>query len=384
MENRFGRVTDYAAVRQQIHDVALTLRGLRPSLECTWREPADHVVKDANMHGETVVSLTITLTPFGCEWAATGGCTMCGEYEGSTKGRALSPEFHVAQFAAAVGRYAAAHYPAWLRIYQEGNFANRAEVDRDAQISILRLAGVIRGVRRVTIECMAKYVVRDHFLDLRDALDPSVELEVGMGFEAEDDVIRNVCVCKGETIAEFEQAVRTLKNCGVRSLAYVLLKPPFVTEGEAIDEATATIRRAASFGFDGISLEPASIHAYSVVDALYRAGCYTPPWLWSVLEVARASKGIADFRIGGTGFFPRPKNLAFNRHEADDGCNDRFWNAIRDYGATRDMATLEAIDCQCRSAWRKVLEQEAEPLQTRIEHQLSTLDLNRYATTVRG
>ncbi len=310
---------------------------------------------------------------------------MCGEYEGSTKGEIVPAAFHMAQFASAVSKYAAKYDPAWIRIYQEGNYTNEREIGQTAQLSIVRLGCLIGGVRRITIESMAKYLTPERVQHLRGAIARDVELEIGMGFEGENEVVRNVCVNKGESLEDFRKAVDLLKEAGIRSLAYVLLKPPFLSEREAIGEAIATVRLADSMGFDAVSIEPVSIHGYTLVHALSLEGLYQVPWLWSVLSVARNVRHVTDLRIGGVGYYPRPKNVAHNRHpDGSDGCNKAFWAAIKEYGKTRRVDAFDGLTCDCIGEWEEECRAQEAPLRRRIDHQLGCLDFDRYARAAPG
>ena len=210
---------------------------------------------------------------------------MCGEYEGSTKGERIPPEFHIAQFATAVSRYVAKYRPSWLRIYQEGNYMNMHEMNNSTQIRILRLAGLLSGIRRITVESMAKYVSESSAESLRKAVPRDIELEIGMGFECRT-MLSEMSASIGESLRDFQRAVSILRETGLRSVVNVILKPPFLSEGESNTEAIATIKKAEEIGFHAVSLEAMSIHKYSLVDALHAMGTYQVPWLWSVLEVA--------------------------------------------------------------------------------------------------
>lgn len=385
--NRFGNLDEFSTQLQQVRDWTKLLRHLRPPMETSWEKPSDWVLKGANIHGRPVKSLTITLTPTGCQWASeAGGCTMCGEYEGSTKGRAVEPEFHIAQFSLALAKYARKYKPEWVRIYQEGNYVNNDEVEERVQHAMLELASMIEGVQRITIESMAKYIVPEVAKSLRGSVRPEVELEMGMGFEAVDDVVRNVCVNKGESIEDFRKATSVLEDNGIRSLAYVLLKPPFLTERESIEEAVFTLEAVKELGFDAVSLEPLSIHGFTLTHALNLAGNYHVPWLWSILEVVRNAPTIDDFRIGGVGFFPRPTNVAHNRHHSRSyDCNLDFWNAIKFYGQHRDLAALQGLKCSCRQAWEAECDDEPRlELKDRIDEQLSALSLGSYSESIKN
>jgi len=382
----FGSLSDYSKQIRDIKKAAKRLRNLRPKVNSSWQEPADWVVKDSNMHGKPAVTLTITLMPTGCEWAKSGGCTMCGEFEGSTKGETVPGDFHVAQFASAISKYAVKYKPAWLRIYQEGNYMNEKEIENSAQSIILRLSSMLKGIERITIESMAKYITQARAAHLKSIIDSDVEIEVGMGFEAQNDIVRNVCVNKGESLRVFRNAVKSLKRSGIRSVAYVLLKPPFLSESEAIKEAIATIKIANEIGFDAISLEPVSIHAFTLVHALNIVGCYEVPWLWSIIEVAKHVRDVSDFRIGGVGFYPRPIGLAENKDcNRKKDCDEETWNAIREYGRYRDLNIFNALECDCKNKWEKVCAESIEtPLKQRIDQQLNQLNFSKYSDIING
>ena len=379
----FGNIQEYSDEIRRVREWCLRLRSIMPPIKTTWEEPADWLVKDSNLRGKPVTAVNITLTPTGCEWASTGGCTMCGEYEGSAKNDSIPAEFHVAQFSSALAKYVAKYRPSWLRINQEGNYANPHEVRKTAQKTILRLASMIIGIERITIESMAKYINQESTDELRSALASDVELEVGMGFEAENDVVRNVCVNKGESIEDFRRAIGLLRSKGLRSRAYVLLKPPFLSEGEAIEEAIMTINAAYDLGFDSVSLEPVSVHEFTLVHALSLEGLYTPPWLWSVIQVAKSIHTDKEFGIGGIGYYPRPINVAHNKHETEPDCNKDCWNAVKRFNRTRKSEMLDNLSCECLKRWKIECEQTEPPLKERIDSQLARLNYDKYVDFIK-
>ncbi|RKX76096.1 MAG: hypothetical protein DRP87_12810 [Spirochaetes bacterium] len=59
-----------------------------------------------------------------------------------------------------------------------------------------------------------------------------------------------------------EEAVNLIEEYGFQSLAYILIKPPFLSEQEAIEEAIDTVKIAFELGFDAVSIEPLSVHEY--------------------------------------------------------------------------------------------------------------------------
>ncbi len=383
--SNFGDKSEYEDELKRIVTCVKSLRSKKFGKTTCWDRAAECHIKYSNLNGESVLALTITLSPTGCEWAKKGGCTMCGEFEGSTKGSSLTknPQFHVAQFAAAIGNQQVWDIAkrekkpiTWLRINQEGNYINSKEMDVKAQECILRLAMHIEGVKRITIESRPQYITKDTVSSLVKLFAGSgIELEIGMGVEAQNDVIRNICINKQGTKNQFKKAVRLLNDNGIFPLAYVLLKPPFLTEQEAIEEAVSTAHFAKEIGFARISFEPMSIHYYTLVHALTCTGDYTTPWLWSVAEVAKRCSDISYmFGIGGVGYFPVPAEYSSNQCTDERNCSVQFAKAIIDYNRLRDANVFDQISCSCKKDWIVACQQENKPLKDRIQEQLSRVE----------
>lgn len=383
----FGKVDDYKNELERITKSVKKLRNLKSGKITQWDEAAEWHMKYSNLHGIPALSLTITLSPTGCEWARQGGCTMCGEFEGAYKRDDLlnNPQFHISQFVSAVTNPSVwdtalkEEVPiSWIRINQEGNFTNPHEMNIEAQEKILRLATRIKGVKRVTIESRPQYLSEKTVLFLADIFNSSgVELEIGMGLEAENDVVRNICINKRGTREQFEKTVNLLKKHNIYSLAYILLKPPFLTEKEAIDEAVETAHFAANIGFSRISFEPMSIHQYTLADLLKENGDYKPPWLWSVIEVAKRCSDISNiFGIGGVGYYPVPTEYAHNYCMEKDDCNRKIIEAIKKYNEIRDVSVFEHLDCRCKRIWYNECLESPSSLDKRIDKQLTMVEKN--------
>lgn len=379
----FGDTCEYKDELKKICEISKKLRSLRGESNLSWEKPAEYAVKYAYMHGKAVKALTITLNPTGCEWAKNGGCTMCGEYEGSRKNTIIPDYIHIAQFAKAVADLVSQHQPTWLRINQEGNYANVRETAPIAQLTILKLASLIKGIERITIESRPKFLTESVLKSYSEmVLHKGVELEIGMGFEAANDVVRNICINKGETIDDFKTALKLMKSYNIRSLAYVLLKPPFLTEREAITEAVNSIKNATSIGFERISLEPMSVHKYTIVDALTFTNNYRVPWFWSVIEVIKQCTDINDIGIGGVGYFP-PSNLqAHNYCNNDICCNITVAKALADYTKNRDISVFNNLNCSCKNEWEKDCCKSSPSLKYRINHQLDSINIDSYKNYV--
>ncbi len=388
--NNFGEIRDYLTEHREIIRLAKELRSKKKNQQTDWRNAAEWHMKYSYLNGEKSLALTITLSPVGCQWARKGGCTMCGEFEGADRRPKIlkNAQFHIAQFASAISNpeiWETAKNEncpiTWLRIFQEGNFTNTEEMNLSAQETILRMATHIQGIKRITIEARPQYITDKSVEMLSNVFkDSNVELEIGMGVEAVNDIVRNVCINKGDSREDFIRAVNLLNKNNIRSLAYIIIKPPFLTEYEAITEAVSTAQFATDIGFKRISFEPMSIHAYSLVDALFQAGLYKVPWLWSVVEIAKQCSrlGIVDFGIGGIGFYPLPTTFAHNYCTGTTlakDCNDNVIQAIIEFNKTHNISFLEKLSpCKrCYSNWQAECNVIEKPLKNRISEQLNEI-----------
>lgn len=183
-------LADFHLEARRINTLMRQIRKFTPLREGSWKEPADFLVKQEFLNGRTVSALNITLTPSGCTWAKHGGCTMCGEFSGSLLGQVVPEEFHIAQASVSFAKLIPKVKTPWVRLYNEGNWTNPSEMGTLAAEVIIRLASLIKGIERITIETRAKEVTQDRLELLRAALIPPVELEIGIGLEAKDDIVR--------------------------------------------------------------------------------------------------------------------------------------------------------------------------------------------------
>lgn len=374
-----NHLKDYLQELQKINKLVLQIRKNTPiNFVNDWTKPADLLIKKEYLNNKEVDVLNITLTPTGCEWAKTGGCTMCGEWSGSSLGKKIDAKYHIAQFASTIVNELPKYNSPWIRIYQEGSYLNSKEIDQSAQKTILGLASLLKGIKRVTIESLAKVINENLAKTLKESVYNNVELEIAIGFEAQDDIIRLVCINKGELIDHFKKALIILKKYKIKSLAYVLLKPPFLTEYEAIEEAVKTINKAFDIGFDAVSLEPVSIHEWSLVEALYFNHLYETPWLWSIIEVIKRINRVCDLRIGGIEYYPRPDIIAHNKHLDSHNCTSKVWELIRHYNSTRNKQYLNNIGCTCKSSWEKELHNNSLSLKERINKYIDSVSIEKY------
>lgn len=296
--------------------------------------------------GERVEAFVLILRTRGCYWADLKGCSMCG-YSRDTLGRSARPEELAEQLAHALGRYRGEPY---VKVYTSGSFLDDREVDPGSRAALARAFS--GRARRLLVETLPEFATPERVAPLREAF--AGELEVALGLESTDPVVLSRYVHKNAPPSDYLDAADRLRRLGASPKAYLLLKPPYLTESEAIADTVRSIGEAAPH-VDTLSVNPVHIQNGTVVEWLYRRGRYRPPWLWSVvtamIEGARLRAGRRLVSFPTAGGLPR------GAHNCGR-CDRSVLAAIEQASLTQEVGVLEELDCTCRPEWeaRRALE----------------------------
>ena len=297
---------------------------------------------------ERVRAFVVILRTRGCYWADAKGCSMCG-YSKDTLGRSATPEELAEQLAHALRRYADEPY---VKVYTSGSFLDDREVDPESR---RRFVAAFSGrARRLLFETLPEFVDEARVGPLRAAF--AGELEVALGLESTDPTVLGRYINKGAAPADYLAAGDRARAMGARAKAYLLLKPPYLTETEAVDDVVRSVEAAAPH-FDTLSVNPVHIQNGTVVEWLYHRGRYRPPWLWSVVEALdrgaalRAGRRLVSFPTAG-GLKRGPHNCG--------RCDAEVLRAVEEASLSQSFESLRRLDCDCRATW--TTERELEPL----------------------
>ncbi len=304
-------------------------------------------VEPEALGAERVSAFVLILRTRGCYWADLKGCSMCG-YAKDTVGRSATSEELAGQLDRAMKRYRAEPY---VKIYTSGSFLDDREVD---PASRERIVSAFSGsAHRLLFETLPEFVTAETLAPLRDRF--SGELEVAMGLESSQPEVLQRFVNKGSTPQEYFAAAERIRSVGLRAKGYLLLKPPYLAEREAITDVLASIAASARF-FDTLSINPVHIQGGTVVEWLYQRRRYRPPWLWSLTEVLGRGAEIA----GSTRLvsFPTAGGLARGPHNCP-ACDRKVLEAIAESSLSQRFEPLASLDCACRSTWSTTLELES-------------------------
>jgi radical SAM enzyme (TIGR01210 family) len=296
---------------------------------------------------EPVSAFVMILRTRGCYWADLKGCSMCG-YAKDTLGRSATPEELAGQIDRLREEYRGEPY---VKVYTSGSFLDDREVDPESRGRLLR---AFRSARRLLFETLPEFVTPENLLPLREEF-PG-ELEVALGLESTDPVILERLINKGSPPSEYLAAADRIRSLGLRAKAYLLLKPPYLTEEESIRDVVRSVELAAPH-VDALSINPVHIQNGTVVEYLYHRRRYRPPWLWSVVESLRlGAERRASARLVS---FPTAGGLPRGPHNCGR-CDRGVLAAIESASLTQSFAGLDELTCRCRAEWQA--QRALEPL----------------------
>lgn len=347
--NQIQRTVQQAALRARGQSV--TKRRKRdPS------KPSAKWIAPARVGREKGTSLAIVLSTIGCAHARSdsGGCTMCSYLLDGTQSMPTSDQL-VDQFNHAMSDLEGKNGPLSVKIYTSGSFLDNEEIPEDARSEILRIISDDNRIREVVLESRPEYVQDSILSEVRHILGDR-RIEIGMGLESADDTIRSVCINKSFDLQTFKKSLDIAKAHNIGMRAYVLLKPPLLSERDSMLDAISTIRHSQKMGVTTVSLNPVNVQNDTLVEKLWNRGKYRPPWLWSVQAVLLEASNITD---GWMRVVCDPVAGGRRRGAHNCGkCDNEFVQAIRDFSLNQDSSVLETLSCDCRKQWEYVLKHE--------------------------
>ncbi len=298
--------------------------------------PVSVWVDRERLDGEIVKCLTVILRSKGCRWRR---CLMCG-YKRDT-----SPNVTVEDLKSQIS-YALKRFKDFdvLKIFTSGSFFDEEEIPREFRNFVYeRISG---RVKKLIVESRPEFITEEVVEEL-GSLD--FQVEVGIGLETSDDFIRRYCINKGFEFEDFKRAAMKLKKGGVRVKAYLLLKPPFLSEGEAIRDVKRSIRDVKGLA-DVVSVNPTNVQSGTYLERIWREGLYRPPWLWSAVEAVKDSKIEVICDPVGYGKERGPHNCG--------RCDGAVAKALKGFSLNQDPSVFDGLSCRCFRVWEKVVELE--------------------------
>lgn len=311
--------------------------------------PSTTFTQPDRIDGEEVPAFVVILRTRGCRWALSGGCTFCG-YVNDSFVRKIEASELVEQFRNALKEYRGEPV---LKIYTSGSFLDPYEVAEESQAEI---AGLMpETVKKLNLEAQAPDVTEPRVAAIRAKLPATTKLEFGVGLESADKTVARYSVNKEFFLADFETAAAAAATHGATLKCYTMVKPPFLTEEEAIADCINTARLAGPHA-STVSFNPMNIQKHTLVEKMWKRSQYRPPWLWSVVEVLREGKRACPETVMKSD--PVAGGKMRGAHNCGK-CDEHVMKAIMAFNVSQDERVFGQLKCECQAHWKDQLAMEA-------------------------
>jgi radical SAM enzyme (TIGR01210 family) len=244
-------------------------------LEAFWKE------KDMSS-GKVVDAMVMIMRTNGCAWAKKGGCTMCGYASASLSG--VTSDDLLKQLDQAAQRY---NNEPFVKIYTSGSFLDENEIPKDVRNAVF---DKFKNAERLLFES------RPEFISAAVLKTIPKNVTIALGLESSDPDVLAVSIKKGFTPEDSRKAGVMIKKAGLKVRTYLLLKPPYLNERDAIEDTVSSVKFAGEFS-DEISINPVNVQKFTAIERMWKKGDYRPPWIWSLIEVMKECTGTVGARL---------------------------------------------------------------------------------------
>jgi radical SAM enzyme (TIGR01210 family) len=266
------------------HDLSSWITGLRlPRVDVDPFEPHGFFLEQERNHSGCIVdSGVILLTNKECPWR----CLMCDLWKHTTTESVPSGAI-ARQIEFALGQFDSR--PEQLKLYNSGSFFDPAAIPVSDYAEIAR---TISFAEHVIVESHPR-LVGEKAVRLRDLLTSS--LEVAMGLETiHPGVLPRLN--KKFDLGHFARAAEFLRDREILIRAFVLVKPPFMDEAEALEWAVKSADFAFSCGATAVSLIPTR-GGNGALERLAENGEFAPPRLATLERALDCSLELRRGRV---------------------------------------------------------------------------------------
>lgn len=264
-------------IRSRRPDLSKHRRTLDPRRPARW-----FAEEELQGDGRLAAGLTLFLTNRECPWR----CLMCDLWRETTPER-IPQGAVLDQIDGALRQAPAAE---WIKLYNAGSFFDAGAIPT---ADLPGIAQRVQAFRRLVVECHPT-LVGPRVLEFRSRLE-STQLEVALGLEtAHPEVLRRLN--KGMTVDDFRRAAGFLVEAGISVRAFVLVKPPFQEDEDALEWALRTVDLAFESGASVVSLIPTRA-GNGALEALRDRGLFAEPRLELLEAVLEQALGRSRGRV---------------------------------------------------------------------------------------
>ena len=333
-------------------------------------------IRHARYNGDLVQKLIIFLRGTGCSSIElNGGCTFCGFYSATNHGIKLNRSnfLNQLQFAFDLHKKELDRFPI-ISLYNDGSMLSEQEISLDVTLEMIQTLSSFQNLKLITTESKLQDITEEKILRIKNTTNK--ELELSFGFESSDPVVRRLCINKNFTNNKVIEVSELLRAHNINCTALLMLKPPFLSEQESIDDAVKSLQFLEETEINRIDIELPTVEAFTLSHELWKQELYKPIKLWSVVEILKHRHALNLKKI----IYVSPANYTVKAIATSSNCplcNDKFSNLFMEYNQTNDISVFDNLTCECKHDWNQRLipsSLEQLPLADRVEKMMDMLE----------
>lgn len=304
--------------------------------------PISHWKEKELLNGDIVISTTVILRGKGCVFAQKDPCHMCGYNIGSI---CEGSEYSILKQLYSI-KETLKNAP-YIKIYTSGSFIDHNEINNDEMIKSIEYIHSLSKNCRLLFESRPEFITHNVFDKISDVHD---DIEVAIGLESLNPEVRDDLIGKRFSNDMFFNAADLLLERKINLKIYLLMKPPFLNELDSIQDILYSVEKL-SHRYDRctISINPMNVQRGTLVEKIFNADNYRPPWLWSLTKVLIEANNITN---EGVRIVSHPTGGGRKRGVHNCGkCDDIFLAGIEKFNISKDTGSLKNDPSCCYERW---------------------------------
>lgn len=305
--------------------------------------------RDYYEYGNMKKRCVVFLKGSGCSRIEScGGCTFCGFYNATNKSEKINDDDYIKQINDVMTYWD--QDISKICCYNDGSLLCDKEMNFNALLKILTIFEENSAIKSVTLEAKVEDIEEEKIKKIRDIF--SKKLEIAVGFESANEFIRKICINKPFNNDYFEEIISLSKKYSIDIIPLIMLKPPFLTENEAVVDFIKSIEYLEKFGCKRIDIELPTVEKDTLTFELWELNRYDPINLWSLAYALKIKKRL-NLK---TPLYVSPMEYsvdAYKKAFSCERCFDEFIEKIQDYNFNQDADVFDSIDCECKNIWEE-------------------------------
>lgn len=237
---------------------------------------------------------------------------------------------------------------------------------------MFRIFSEINSVKKIVIESKIEDITEEKLSVLRSITQK--EIEIAVGFESANSVIRDLCINKSFENKIFESRLEIAKKYNINIIPLMIVKPPFLTEEEAIADYVNSLIYLDQFNLKRIDMELPTVEKGTLVYDLWINNQYKTAKLWSIIEIIKTKHNL-NLK---TPIYISPQNYSVKAEDFSTNCskcNGLINDAFNQYNRNLDVSIFDNIDCDCKKKWEELISEEKQEksIQERIVNSMNLL-----------